>query len=210
MIRILTVIVLSVLMYTAVPSPEVAKFLKLDTHSGVFDSKSVSVPTQPKNIATEPLTALNIENPKPEPTPTPAATPVKCGDNQWVRADNGQCIDKPIAQTVQSTATVQDTGGGCSLAYSYSDWNARLAAAICMAESSGDVTNENWSDQHGQCSGSFGLMQIACFWFPYYGYSSADYHNGSVNMDIAHRIWQRQNGFGAWTTYTSGKYLKFY
>ena len=64
-------------------------------------------------------------------------------------------------------------------------------------------------DNHGTCRGSYSLMQVGCFWYYHYGYSDKDFHNPKINMEIAYKIYKRQNSFRAWTTYTSGKYLTF-
>ena len=98
--------------------------------------------------------------------------------------------------------------GSCELAYNF-DWPANVAAAICMAESSGIATQTNMGDNHGKCVGSYGLMQNGCFWFPYFGYTLAQAHDPVVNMTVANKIYKRQGSFNAWTTYTSGKYLRF-
>jgi hypothetical protein len=96
--------------------------------------------------------------------------------------------------------------GNCSLAYNF-DWPQDVAYAVCMAESSGNQYAHNGGDNHGSCVGSYGLFQIGCFWFPYYGHELS--YDPQVNAQIAYNIWKRQGGFGAWTTYTGGKYLKY-
>lgn len=88
------------------------------------------------------------------------------------------------------------------------NWNVRVAFAVCMAESRSIVNAANMNDIHATCVGSYSLMQVACFWYYYYGYTDADFLDPVVNVQIAYNIWQRQGGFGAWTTYTSGEYLK--
>lgn len=122
---------------------------------------------------------------------------------------------EPVSQPIQqpepvSEKPVSDTPpvavGDCRLAYNY-DWPQNIAYAVCMAESSGGHAMYNGNDNHGKCVGSYGLFQIACFWFPYYGYDIS--YDPQVNVQIAYNIWKRQGGFGAWTTYTSGKYLRY-
>lgn len=120
----------------------------------------------------------------------------------------------PVVQTPVTAAPEQPkivnpaTPGTCDLAYKY-DWPARTARAVCWAESTNNVMSTNMKDNHGVCRGSFSLMQVGCFWYPFYGYSEADYYNAEINMQIAYNIWKRQGGFQAWTTYTGGQYLKF-
>lgn len=112
---------------------------------------------------------------------------------------------KPIVAPVEQPEP-QPQKTDCSLAYDY-DWPQRIAYAVCMAESSGGSHMYNGNDNHGKCIGSYGLFQIACFWFPYYGYEIS--YDAPTNVQIAYNIWKRQGGFGAWTTYTSGKYLRY-
>lgn len=114
----------------------------------------------------------------------------------------------PIEQPVAVVEPVQVTRRGCELAYNY-DWPQDIAYAICMAESTGNQDAVNWSDNHGKCVGSFSLWQVGCFWYPYYGYSSEDFYNPEVNVEIAYQIYKRQGSFKAWTTYTRGTYLKY-
>lgn len=203
-LKTLTVLAISAFVYSAAPHPEVAKFFKLDSPEATIAVEKVNVPAPSATLATAPLTQPQAETPKPTCDPA----------TQWVRADNGECIDKPAetppAATPHVPVTTEAAGSGsCDLAYNY-NWPARTARAICLAESGGNAGAANWNDHHGQCSGSFSLMQVGCFWYPYYGYSASDYYNGSVNMAIAYKIWERQGGFGAWTTYTSGKYQRYY
>lgn len=102
--------------------------------------------------------------------------------------------------------------GSCELANNYS-WPQATARAICLAESSGIASRDNFNDVHRnadgsvRCVGSYGLMQVACFWAPYYGYAVSDLYNPRINMEIAHKIYKR-SGFSPWTTYTSGLYLQ--
>lgn len=215
MIQIVAVIVLAVGVYTVAPSEETARFFKLDSPADVQSVEVVKDTTPKPERHTEAVTASQEKRPKP---PSPKPEPKQCREDQWVRADNGECLDKPKVEAPSETVAVEATpepaparvasSGGCELAYNY-DWPAQTAYGICMAESTGNANAANWNDHHGSCSGSFSLMQVGCFWYPYYGYSSADYYNPSVNMEIAYKIWQRQGGFGAWTTYTAGLHLRY-
>jgi hypothetical protein len=40
----------------------------------------------------------------------------------------------------------------CDLAFNY-DWDARIARAICLAESGGNPEAVNWGDGHNTCRG---------------------------------------------------------
>lgn len=116
-----------------------------------------------------------------------------------------------LAQQAQATSNTEPTqthtsqysGGSCeqyrSLMASY-DWDVSTAMRICEAESSGNVRAANWNDDHGECKGSFSLMQTACFWYSEFGYSLSQKYDPEVHMDVAHKVYQR-NGWGSWTTY---------
>lgn len=90
----------------------------------------------------------------------------------------------------------------CSIVNNY-NWDKRIAYAICMAESGGNSQTINWNDKHNGCTGSAGLMQIACI------------HTGGAheldpvkNMNKAFEIYQR-SGWQPWGAYTSGAYKRF-
>lgn len=81
------------------------------------------------------------------------------------------------------------------------DWDSRLMMAIMQAESGCNPQAVNGSDNHGSCTGSFGLFQIGCI------------HAGkklepASNIAIAYRIYKSQ-GLGAWGAYTNNSYLKY-
>lgn len=112
-------------------------------------------------------------------------------------------------EATKRAAIIVATSGDCSLVNKY-DWNVRIARAVCLAESSGVASRVNMNDNHGSCVGSYSLMQVGCFWYPFYGYSSAQFFNPDVNVAIAYKIWQRSGqSFNQWTTYTSGVYVKY-
>lgn len=105
--------------------------------------------------------------------------------------------DTTPAPETQSSVPVAVTGD-CSLAYNY-DWNADIAYQVCMKESGGRADATNWTDNHGKCMGSYGLWQIGCFWFPYYGYGEAAHYDPQIGTQIAYNIWKRQGNFHAWS-----------
>lgn len=131
-----------------------------------------------------------------------------------------QVTEPTVAELPNTTAAVvttpesvveqvqEITRKGCDLAYNY-DWPQDIAYAICMAESTGNQDARNMSDNHGSCVGSYGLWQVGCFWYYYYGYSDSDFYNPDVNVSIAYQIYKRQGSFNAWTTFTRGSYLKY-
>lgn len=99
--------------------------------------------------------------------------------------------------------------GDCSLVNNY-DWDKKVAYAICMAESGGDTNAANYNDDHGKCVGSFGLMQLACFWTanptdPYENMSEA-YEIYSCGQKIDNKCIKSWKPWGA---FTSGAYLEF-
>jgi hypothetical protein len=91
---------------------------------------------------------------------------------------------------------------GCELVNKY-QWDTDVAYAVCMAESGGNPSASNWSDQHNGCAGSHGLMQIACVHT-----SGLPEHNPEKNMEKAFEIYSR-SGWQPWGAYTSRAYLKY-
>lgn len=86
------------------------------------------------------------EQPDPTPTPTPAttvATPKPA----------------PAPRTVRKTAGVEQWRHLCG---KYFPGQVENCLAIMGCESGGNQFNANWTDNHGVCKGSFGLMQISC------------------------------------------------
>ena len=69
-----------------------------------------------------------------------------------------------------------------------------------MGESRGDPNASNLNDKHNGCTGSFGLMQIACI----HTAGVAEY-NSEANMAIAYEIYSR-SGWKPWSAYTNGSY----
>ena len=103
--------------------------------------------------------------------------------------------ETPVAVLKQATMPLI----GCELVRNYA-WDIATARAICLAESGGDANAANLNDKHYGCTGSFGLMQIACI------------HTGKVaeydpirNMDKAFEIYSR-SGWKPWGAFTSGNY----
>lgn len=112
-------------------------------------------------------------------------------------------------EAAKKVAIIVSNSGDCSLVNRY-DWDVRVARAVCLAESSGIVSKVNMNDNHGSCRGSYSLMQVGCFWYPFYGYSSGQFFDPNVNVAIAYKIWQRSGqSFNQWTAYTSGAYVKY-
>jgi len=87
------------------------------------------------------------------------------------------------------------------------DWDVRTVMAIMEAESHCSPQSANMSDVHSSCVGSYSLLQVGCFWYPFFGES--DLFDPEVNIDIAYKVYKRSNSFNPWTTYTSGKFKKY-
>lgn len=107
------------------------------------------------------------------------------------------CIQKSTGET---KVTVRKTGN-CSLVNNYSNWDTNVAYAVCMAESGGNSQAANWNDHHSTCTGSFGLMQLACF-------HTKNPLDPIENMRVANQIYSR-SGWQPWGAFTSGAYLRF-
>lgn len=76
------------------------------------------------------------------------------------------------------------------------DWNVDTMMRIMSSESRCLPTNHNWTDNHGVCKGSFGLLQIGCL----HGYSAAYLENPTNNITAAYKVW-KSSSYGAWSTY---------
>jgi Lysozyme like domain len=174
--------------------PKMRTFIKAIIITGLGTLLIALAPVQTVNSTTiENLPVAAVKAPEQTITPVVPAKPIV----EPVQAPQPQ----PAPAIVSPLAS-----GNCDLAFSY-DWPQQVAYAVCMAESGGNTNATNMNDNHGSCVGSYGLFQVGCFWYGYYGYEIS--HDPNVNAQIAYNIWKRQGGFGAWTTYTSGKYLKY-
>lgn len=176
----------------------------LEQHSEISSIEPVSEANNAES-AKEPTKEVKAEETKPKPVDVVKENPNKCDTTtEWIYPD-GTCHKKAVADTKPSSAVTST--GGCELVYNYTNWNQKIAYAVCMAESSGDPSNENLTDVHRnadgsiRCIGSFGLMQLACFWIP-------NPKDPIANMAKANEIYSR-SGWSPWGAYTSGKYLKY-
>lgn len=113
-----------------------------------------------------------------------------------------QPVETTHQEPVETPQVVVTSTGDCSLAYNY-DWNADIAYQICMKESGGNPLASNWQDNHSSwagCMGSFGLMQVACGFAPFFGIAVTDLHHGPTNMEIAYKVYLRSGSFSPWST----------
>lgn len=175
---------------------------KRDSTSNLDKTESTT-----SSIASPEVKAEEVKEPVKD-TPTPATVdvvkenPNKCDTNtEWIYPD-GSCHKKQTESIASSTtAPTASSSGGCELVRNYTNWNVDVAYAVCMAESGGNSNAANYNDNHGSCVGSFGLMQLACFWIP-------NPTDPNANMAKANEIYSR-SGWSPWGAYTSGKYLKY-
>lgn len=117
-----------------------------------------------------------------------------------IARENATRTAQAHATQQRANTTTNTHSGSCEAVRGYS-WNDDVAYAVCMAESGGNPDATNMNDHHGQCRGSFGLMQLACF-------HTSNPLNPQENIRVAHQIWQEQ-GWQPWGAYTSGAYLKY-
>lgn len=128
--------------------------------------------------------------------------PNNCDLTTQVMWDDGTCHDKPKQAAVPTPRPVAQ--GGCeayrSLVAQY-DWNVNIAMAVMRAESGCNPNAANLRDRHANCTGSFGLFQLACFW------TSTPY-DPAHNVAKAYEIYSR-SGWKPWGAYTNGSYKKY-
>lgn len=177
---------------------------KRDSNSNLDKIESTT-----SSIATPEVKAEEVKEPvkdTPKETPPPVDVvkdnPQNCDQaTEWIYPD-GSCHKKQAESIASSTtAPTASSSAGCELVNNYTNWDTRVAYAVCMAESGGNTNAANYNDNHGKCIGSFGLMQLACFWIP-------NPTDPNANMAKANEIWSR-SGWSPWGAYTSGKYLKY-
>lgn len=174
----------------------------------VSNSNLDKIESTTSSIVSPEVKAEEVKEPvKDTPNPTPPVdvvkdNPNKCDTNtEWIYPD-GSCHKKQAESIASSTtAPTASSLGGCELVRNYTNWNVDVAYAVCMAESGGNSNAANYNDNHGKCVGSFGLMQLACFWIP-------NPTDPNANMAKANEIWS-SSGWSPWGAYTSGKYLKY-
>lgn len=123
-----------------------------------------------------------------------------------------ESITSPDLPAAAATAVSVGSGAGAGGTYTYPQLvqlatnagftgaAANTAAAIALAESSGNANNVNVNDP----SGSFGLMQINQAAHPGTSITALD-PQGSFNL--AYQISNGGTNFNPWSTYTSGAYL---
>lgn len=168
------------------------------------ETSSITSTSEVKAEATkEPVKdAKKTEDPKP--VDVVKTNPKGCDQaKEWIWED-GSCHAKEVSGSIAPSTTAPSTAkssGGCELVYKYSSWDQSVAHAVCLAESGGNSNAANYNDNHGSCRGSFGLMQLACFWI-------SNPTDPEANMAKANEIYNR-SGWSPWGAYTSGAYLRY-
>ncbi len=114
-------------------------------------------------------------------------------------------------QKVDQTATAAQISTnnnqyvGCDIVYKYPsyEWDTSTMRAICMAESHGKqyATGHNTNGTE-----DYGLLQINSCHSDVIG--NQDVYNPDVNINVAYKIW-RGSGYGAWSTYNNGEYIRY-
>ena len=155
----------------------------VDTHpaNSSVSKPSTTPPVQQKQALNAPVAVSKADTAPvtPKPTPAPVAAPA------------------PV-----QAAPAQPTASGCgqyrALFAQYS-WNVDTAVAICQAESGGNpeaVSNASINYDHVS---DYGLMQL----------HGVDITDPAANVAYAYYHKYLTQGWGAWSTYTSGRYARF-
>lgn len=147
------------------------------------------------------LGITNVSTEEPQASieePPPLEAPIKPVIKEKKKAVS-KPAPKPKAVPVVPSAPEITYSVGCEqyrpLIAQYS-WDVATMMRICNAESGGNPTNHNWTDNHGSCLGSYGLFQIGCI----HGYSVAHLENPANNIAAAYKVWNGGN-YQAWSTF---------
>lgn len=96
---------------------------------------------------------------------------------------------------------------GCELANKY-PWNTKIAYAICMAESGGNAHADNIG-LNSDGSNDKGLYQINSIHVASGLITDQDRFDPVKNVDAAYTIY-KGSGWRAWSTFSNGRYLRWY
>ena len=76
------------------------------------------------------------------------------------------------------------------------DWDMVMVTKIMYAESKCNPNSVNRFDSHKKCSGSYGLLQLACI------HKGGDKLDPKENIRMAYEVYEAAGGsFSPWTTY---------
>lgn len=96
---------------------------------------------------------------------------------------------------------------GCDYVEGY-DWNVRVAYAICMAESRGNVRANNAGlNRNGTVD--YGLMQINSIHADMVGGELEKLYDPEVNVGVAYKLYKARGDFTAWSAYNNKSYLMY-
>lgn len=103
--------------------------------------------------------------------------------------------------TVTLTPVVEASGECTQYAsiFEQYSWNAQIAMAICQAESGGNPNPPSNAAINYDGVSDYGLMQL----------HGIDITDPAANIAYAYYHKYLTQGWGAWSTYSSGEYLKF-
>jgi hypothetical protein len=99
------------------------------------------------------------------------------------------------------------TATDCNVVRAY-DWNVHIAYAICMAESGG-IPHKNNAGLNRDGSVDYGLMQINSIHADMVGGNLPSLYDPATNMRIAYRLSKGGTDWTPWSTFNSGRYLKY-
>lgn len=186
--KILAIVLLAVGAFWFRPTAQAHQFLKLDPPADVSIAQTTKTTAQEQ----KPLKPAE-KAPETKPAETPPPAPVPCKDDQWLRADNGQCMDKPpVAPAVnaaQKPAPVASTGSGsCASEIAKYGWNQSVALAVAQAESG----MRTWIVNNNPATRDY---SVGCFQINIYGAnarnrpSEAALKDAAVNVRFAYGIY---------------------
>lgn len=108
----------------------------------------------------------------------------------------------PVQQAPAPVAHVAAVGCGSYISeFQKYSWSVTTAVAICQAESGGNPYAISPTCDRG-------LMQVNCIHSDMVSGNLSALYDPATNIAVAYRIYSSA-GWSAWTTYTSGRYLKY-
>jgi hypothetical protein len=147
-------------------------------------------PAQINNSEVKEQVAVEVQTPEvPASVPTPPPVEQIVPEEQTPQQAEANVTINPIGCDIYRPLVEQYA------------WDIRIAMAVMQAESGCNPNASNWRDQHRQCTGSFGLFQLACFW-------TDNPYDPATNVAKAFEIYSR-SGWQPWGAYTNGSYLRY-
>jgi soluble lytic murein transglycosylase-like protein len=113
-----------------------------------------------------------------------------------------QPVAAPVQQAPAPVAHIAAVGCSSYLSeFQKYAWSVTTAVAICQAESGGNPYAVSPTCDRG-------LMQVNCIHADLVSGNLSALYDPATNIAVAYKIYSGA-GWSAWTTYTSGKYLKY-